>query len=133
MDYGLDTSALMRILTLQPQPLAFKVVARVAEIVETGGILHVSDLAVFEAYYALQHSYAAEKGNAISYLLALSRQLGFRFSDNAVSALSKPNAATMSPGMVDCMIAGEYSAHGLRVLACEKDFRRFPNAEVVTE
>lgn len=86
---------------------------------------------VSEAYHALQHHYGATKENAISYLRTLSRQPGFIFSDNAIAALAKPDAATMSPGMVDCMIAGEYRGRGLRILACEKDFRRFPDAEVI--
>lgn len=31
------------------------------------------------------------------------------------------------------MIAGEYQTRGLRVLSCEKDFRKLPDAEVVTD
>ena len=132
-DFGIDTSALVRILTRQPPLLAEKVKDRIEDILDSGATIFVSNLVVSEAYVVLQRFYHATKEDAIAALLALSRQPGFAFSENALSALSKPNAATMSPGLVDCMIAGEYSAHGLRVLACEKDFRRFPNAEVVTE
>ena len=131
MDVGLDTSVLMRILTLQPQPLADHTWMRLKTILDGGGTAFVSDLVVFEAYYALQHFYAAGKSEAIAALLTLSRQPGFIFSDNAIAALAKPDAATMSTGMVDCMIAGEYRGRGLRILACEKDFRRFPDAEVI--
>lgn len=133
MDWGIDTSALMRLITYEPPVLAQMVSERVAAIVGDGGTIHVSSLVVSEAYHALQHHYRATKANAISYLLVLSRQPGFRFSENAVHALSQPNAATMSPGMVDRMIAGEYRERGLRILACEKDFRRFAEAEVVAE
>ena len=131
MDFGIDTSALMRIITYEPPALAHKVSKRVANIIESGGTIHVSCLVVSEAYHALQHHYHATKEMAISYLFALSRQSGFKFDSEAIASLSKPNAATMSPGMVDCMIAGEYHSRGLRVLACEKDFHRFEYAEVV--
>lgn len=133
MDWGLDTSALLRIATQQPPELAATVTARVQSILESGATVFISDLVVFEAYYALQHSYHATKFEAISDLLAIAVQPGFQFSETAVAALSEPDAATMSPGMVDRMIAGEYRSRGLRVLACEKDFRRLPDAEVVSE
>ena len=133
MDWGIDTSALMRMITYEPPSLANKVSEKVASIIEGGGTIHVSCLVVSEAYHALQHHYHATKENAIFYLLALSRQPGFHFDSEAIASLSRPNAATMSPGMVDCMIAGEYRSRGFRVLACEKDFRRLEDAEVVSE
>lgn len=133
MNWGFDTSALLRIITKEPPELALRVAARIESILEAGETVSVSDLAVFEAYYALQHSYRMTKANAIADLLALSRQPGFVFSETAIAALSEPNAATMSPGLVDRMIAGEYRARGLRVLSCEKDFRKLPDAEVVTD
>ena len=106
MNWGLDTSALLRIVTKEPPELALRVAARIESILEAGETVSVSDLAVFEAYYALQHSYRMTKANAIADLLALSRQPGFKFSETAVAALSEPNAATMSPGLVDRMLAG---------------------------
>ena len=132
MDWGLDTSALVRILTQQPPELAERVITRVASILDEGSVFFVSDTVVSEAYYVLQHFYGATKEDAVSDLLEFSRQPGFHFSWQAVSALSQPNPATMSPGLVDRMIAGDYRAQGLRVLACEKDFRRLPDAEVVS-
>ena len=133
MDWGLDTSVVLRILTGDPVETATNVAKRIAAIVDGGARVHVSDTVVGEAYYALQHHYAATKEKAILRLLELSRQPGFMFSEYAVAALAQPHAATMSPGLVDRMIAGEYRARGLRVLSCEKDFRRLPDAEVVAE
>lgn len=132
-DFGIDTSALVRILTRQPPLLAEKVKDRIEDILNSGATIFVSNLVVSEAYIVLQRFYHATKEDAISLLLGLSQLPGFEFDSEAVSALSKSNAATMSPGMVDCMIAGEYAERGLRILACEKDFRRFPGAEVIEE
>ena len=131
MDWGLDTSALLRIATQQPADLAASVTDRIQSILDGGATVCVSDLVVFEAYYALQHSYHATKAEAITAILAISRQPGFKFSETAISALSRPNADRMSPGLIDRMIAGEYAACGLRVLSCEKDFRRLEGAEGV--
>lgn len=61
MDYGLDTSALMRLATQQPPELAERVTARIQSVLDAGAAIHVSDLVVMEAYYALQHSYHATK------------------------------------------------------------------------
>lgn len=133
MDWGIDTSALLRVITEDPPSTAEKVIERIEDIWADGGTVLVSDLVVSEAYFAMQRHYRKTKAEAIAALLVLSRQPGFRFSENAVHALSQPNAATMSPGMVDRMIAGEYRERGLRILACEKNFRRFAEAEVVAE
>ena len=43
MDFGMDTSALMRILTGQPAELAEKVLDEVGKIIDAGGTLHVFD------------------------------------------------------------------------------------------
>ena len=44
MTYGLDTSAVLRLLTGEPQELALRVVHRVMEIFRSGGFCTVSDL-----------------------------------------------------------------------------------------
>ena len=131
MEYGLDTSALLRILPTDPPALAEKVAATLQGIVAEGGILHVSDTVVCEAYHALQHHYCSTKENAISDLRSLSQTPGFRFSDGAKAALAEPNAARMSPGLVDRMIADGYAAEGFRTVSCEKSFRKIPGAVVV--
>ena len=133
MDYGLDTSALLRIVTSDPPNLAVKVARAVQLIVEDGGTLHVSDSVVQEAYFALQHHYGATKENAVADLLAIANAEGFSFSTGAKAALSEPNAARMAPGLVDRMIVADYDAQGFRTLSCEKSFRRLPSALVITE
>ena len=131
MDFGMDTSALMRILTGQPAELAEKVLDEVGKIIDAGGTLHVSDTVVSEAYYSFQHHYHKTKEEAVAGLLTLSQAAGFRFSDGAKAALAEPNAARMSPGLVDRMIADGYAAEGFRTVSCEKSFRKIPGAVVV--
>ena len=133
MDCGLDTSALMRIVTTDPPEIARAVAKTLESIVASGGTIHVSDMVVQEAYHALQFHYGATKENAISDLLALSKTPGFLFSEGAKSALAQPNAAHMSPSLMDRMIASDYSAQGLQTISCEKSFRRLPTAIVVSE
>lgn len=133
MDCGLDTSALMRIVTTDPPGIARAVARTLESIVASGGTIHVSDMVVQEAYHALQFHYGSTKENAVADLLALSKTPGFRFSDGAKAALAQPNAAHMSPGLVDRMIAAGYSAQGLQTISCEKSFRRLPSAVVVSE
>ena len=61
----------------------------------------------------------------------LSLQRGFEFSDEAKRALALPNIAKASPGFVDRLIHGEQVARGVKVLSCEKDFRKLPDTELL--
>ena len=133
MDCGLDTSALMRIITTDPPEIARAVAKTLEGILSEGGTVHISDMVVQEAYHALQFHYGATKDNAIADLLALAKTPGFRFSDGAKAALSQPNVARTSPGLVDRMIVADYSAQGLQTISCEKSFRRLPSAFVVNK
>lgn len=54
-------------------------------------------------------------------------------SETADATPVESNVTSMSPGLVVRLIAGEYAARGLRVLSCEKDFRRLEGAEVVCD
>ena len=133
MDYGLDTSALLRIVTSDPHGLAVKVARTLQLIVESGGTIHVSDSVVQEAYFALQHHYGATKEDAVADLREISNAQGFIFTDGAKDALAEPNAARMAPGLVDRMIASDYDTRGFRTISCEKSFRRLENTLVIVE
>ena len=68
---GLDTSALVRIISGEPPELAEKVARRVAGIIDGGGTCLVGDIAAFEAYYALQQFYGMTKGEVLGHLREL--------------------------------------------------------------
>ena len=61
--------------------------------------------------------------------------LKFDISDReeAKAALATPEVWKASPGFIDRMLAGEYSAKGYRTLSCEKSFRKLDFAEVMKE
>ena len=131
MRYALDTSVLVRILTGLPQPLAANVAMALEKKRRAGDSFVVSNLVLSEAYYAVQHHYGVDKAAALVALRELSLQRGFEFSDEAKDALALPNIAKASPGFVDRLIHGEQVARGVKVLSCEKDFRRLPDTELL--
>ena len=133
MTYGLDTSVVLRILTGVPAPLAASVVERIERLCDEGNDFFVSDIAVCEAYHAMQHFYGNTKEEAILALQALSREPGFAFSAEAMDALGVPEAWKASPGFVDRMLAAEYASRGYVTLSCEKSFRKLELAEVIRE
>ena len=71
MNVGLDTSALVRIISGEPPELAEKVARRLAEILDGGGECEIADIAAFEAYYALQHFYGMTKAETLEHLRRL--------------------------------------------------------------
>lgn len=131
MRYALDTSVLVRILTGLPQPLAANVAMALEKKRRAGDSFVVSNLVLSEAYYAVQHHYGVGKAAALEALRVLSLQRGFEFSDEAKRALALPNIAKASPGFVDRLIHGEQVARGVKVLSCEKDFRKLPDTELL--
>ena len=131
MRYALDTSVLVRILTGLPQPLAANVAMALEKKLRAGDSFVVSNLVLSEAYYAVQHHYGVDKVAALEALRVLSLQRGFEFSDEAKRALALPNIAKASPGFIDRLIHGEQVARGVKVLSCEKDFRKLPDTELL--
>lgn len=132
MNIGLDMSALVRIISGEPQALAEKVARRLMGTIEGGGVCEVSDIAAFEAYYALQQFYGMTKGEVLGHLRTLSVTPGFRFSPIVSAVLETPNLAHASPGFIDRVIAEGYRAHDVTTISCEKSFRKLPLAEVVS-
>ena len=131
MTYGLDTSVVLRILTGRPQPLADIVSERIGHILEEGGDFFVADMAILEAYHALQHFYGSTKEEAVLALRSLAQEPGFAVSPEAMSALDTPNAWKASPGMIDRMIANGYAAKGYVTVSCEKSFSKLDLTEVI--
>lgn len=130
---GLDTSALVRIISGEPPELAEKVARRLAGIIDGGGTCLVGDIAAFEAYYALQQFYGMTKGEALGHLRELAATPGFRFSRTVAAILQIPNLDRANPGFIDRVLAAGYRAAGAATLSCEKSFKKLPNAIVVPE
>ena len=55
----------------------------------------------------------------------------YSFTPEAVATLALPDIERAAPGFVDRLIHGEQHRQGVRVLSCEKKFRKLPDAEIV--
>ncbi len=131
MTAGLDSSVLVRIVSGLPREQAEAVALRIGQILDGDGVCEVSDIAVIEAYYALQQFYGMTKKQVLGHFRTLSLTPGFRFSPEASAALATPNVERASPGFIDRILAAGYRARGATTLSCEKSFRKLPLAEVV--
>ena len=131
MTYGLDTSVVVRLLVSEPPALAAKAKDFVEAALDEGHLFYISDLAISETYFVLQHHYGKTKESAISSIQAIQEMPGFSFSPEAKAALDTPEAWKASPGFVDRMIAAEYAAKGFVTVSCEKDFRKLDFTEVI--
>ena len=131
MTYGLDTSVVVRLLVSEPPALAAKAKDFVEAALDEGHLFYISDLAISETYFVLQHHYGKTKESAISSIQAIQEMPGFSFSPEAKAALNTPEAWKASPGFVDRMIAAEYAAKGFVTVSCEKDFRKLDFTEVI--
>jgi len=130
VNFGCDTSFLLRILTNHPLPLAAEVISEAYVRVKRGDVFEISDLVLSEAYYALQVSYGLSKSDALKCLKAISVAKGFKVSDRAREILQMTSLEKARPGFVDRLIHAEYSGAGRKTVACEKSFHKLVNTEV---
>ena len=97
-------------------------------------VLDVCDLAVSEAYFALQHSYGLSKEDALDALMKLSEHPGFRLSRQTTTALRTADLAKAKPGFIDRVIHGTYVADDdSMMLTCEKGAKKLANVEVIKD
>lgn len=133
MTYGLDTSAVLRLLMCEPPSLAQKVKNRVAVLLSEGHDFELSDLVVSEIYYALQDYYELSKKEAIALIRAVAGTPGFSVSGGVKAALDLPDLHKAAPGFMDRVLAAGYAAKGHVTISCDKDFRKLDLAEVIKE
>ena len=134
MNYGADTSVVLRVLTGQPESLAMSVRERLEALWFNGAVLDICDLVVSETYFALQHSYGLTKECALHALAKLAAHPGFRLSRQAAASLRTPNLAKSSPGFLDRIIHATYvMSEDSVMLTCERDAKRLANVEVIKD
>ena len=133
MTYGLDTSAVLRLLMCEPPSLAQKVKDRVDALLADGHDFEMSDLVVSEIYYALQDYYGQSKKEAIELIRAIANTPGFFVSQGVRSALELPDLHKAAPGFMDRVLAAGYASKGRVTISCDKDFRKLDLAEVIKE
>jgi len=128
--FGLDTSAVLRLLTGQPPAQAKRAFALVNEAREAGRRAIVSDLVVSEAYFALHTHYHVPKRQAVHQLLKL-LQSGLvepELTGCALDALQAMATGPQKPGFVDRLIHAQYARLGARSVSFDRAFRKLTNA-----
>lgn len=129
--FSLDTSVLLRLLIGEPQD-QHRVAMKFLSVQRSlGAEVHVADLVLAEAYFALQSYYGMPKADALAALLLFVRHAGVSVSPHAVSILSTPNLATANPGFVDRLIHGGSHSAGLTLVSFEKAAKKLPSTKVL--
>lgn len=132
MNYGLDTSALLRLLTGEPDALARAVAAVVQDLLSTQSRLEVSSLVLSEAYFALQYHYQIPKEEALRILGAFFASAPIRPQGRALEILQQPALHKAKPGFVDRLIYADYSEAGLDLLTCERAAATLGHTRLIT-
>ncbi len=126
LQYGVDTSVLVRLIAREPQGDFEHCVRRLVALIEERGCeIFASNQAIGEAYAALMHHYDIISADARTGLRdALTSGLVAPLNGPAViEALS----ASGGPGLFDRLIADDYSKAGLEVLTLDRKMATLSN------
>ncbi len=124
---GIDTSILVRLCTGEPAHDFDRVVAALTHLVDVEhAAMFASHMVIGEAYIALQHHYAVSKTDAKAALRSvltsgLVAPLG---GDAVLEALASQRGC----GLLDRLIALQYSADQLGTLTLDRKMAALPNA-----
>lgn len=129
---SLDTSCVLRLLVAQPPELFRIASVFLAEQHAAGGGIHVSDLVLTEAYFALQAFYQLSKSEAIDAIVSFGVASGVTLTATAREVLALPNLASAKPGFVDRLIHGESHAAGHTLVTFEKAAKKLPATLVLS-
>ena len=127
----LDTSVLLRLLVGEPEDQHQVAMKFLTAQLRQGAEVHVADLVLAEAYFALQSYYGMPKTDALNALLLFVRHGGVSVSPSVVKVLSTPNLATASPGFVDRLIHGASHSSGRTLVTFEKAAKKLPATMVL--
>ena len=117
--FGIDTSVLVRLLSGDPATDFERCVSRLSALVEGDGAeAFASNQVIGEAYVAVQHHYGVSKADARAGLADVLR--GGLVSPLNGRAIFEALEASGGPGLLDRLIADEYSRAGLEVLTLDR-------------
>ena len=129
--YGLDTSVFVRLLTGHPESDFKKTVAVLKKLHEADPAteLAVSNQVIGEAYVTLQHHYEISKANARTAIMHL-------FSNGSVAPLNGQSVIDIfkkegSAGLIDRLIAQDYSYHNVSTLTNDKRMAKLEGVELL--
>ncbi len=127
--YGIDTSVLVRLLTLQPAEDSAYCVQQLTALVESGAEVFASNQVIGEAYVTVQHHYGVSRTDArIALLRALRSGLVAPLNRSAVIAALEVSGG---PGLFDRLIADDYSRADLQVLTLDRKMASLPDARLL--
>ncbi len=117
--FGIDTSVLARLLSGDPAADFERCMSRLSALVEDGGAeVFASNQVIGEAYVAVQHHYGVTKADARAGLVEVLRSgLVSPLNGRAVFAALE---ASGGPGLLDRLIADDYSRAGLEALTLDR-------------
>lgn len=130
--FSLDTSVVLRLLVGEPDDLFQVAFAFLEEQLAAGATVHISDLVLAEAYFALQSFYHIPKKEALETLAVFILQSGVSASPAAISVLTMPNLATAKPGFVDRLIHGVSQSGGATLVTFEKAAKKLPGTRILS-
>jgi predicted nucleic acid-binding protein len=130
---GLDTSAMMRILTGEPEEQARVTQEFVRSSMLQGKRLVVSDLVVSEAYFALVAHYGVSKREAVDGLLELLESGAIHACQGAgaVQVLHEMKSSGQKPGLIDRLIHAHYASLPEHLATFEKASGKLSGAQVL--
>lgn len=129
--YELDTSVLMRLLVAAPADQAASATAFIDRCKVSGAKLHVSNLALAEAYFALQRHYGVRKETALEMLRLFALHSGVECTASARKLLKGANLARANPGFVDRLIHAEARAQHRELVSFEKAAGKLERVKVI--
>ena len=112
----LDTSVVLRLLVAEPAVQYEKASVFVSQSLKRGARVHVGDLVLAEAYFALQSFYGLSKKDSLKALGLFVEHSGVLVDPATAAILRQPNLASAKPGFVDRLIHGGCRRQG-RVFA----------------
>ena len=130
-NYGIDTSVFVRLLTGHPEADFTKTAKALERLFaeDAAAQLFVSNQVIGEAYITLQHFYEISKADARKAMLAL-------FSAGVVQPLNGHAVIeilekTTGAGLLDRLIAQEYTARNFEVLTNDKRMARLDGCQLL--
>lgn len=129
--HELDTSVLMRLLVAAPADQAAVATAFIDRCKVGGVRVHVSNLALAEAYFALQRHYGVRKDTALEMLKLFALHSGVECAPSALRLLKGANLSRANPGFIDRLIHAEARAHHRQLVSFEKAAGKLEGAKVI--
>lgn len=129
--YGIDTSILVRLLTGEPVADFEKTVSRLKSLLqkEPGAALFASNQVIGEAYIVLQHHYRVTKLAARQALLSV-LESGLVAPLHGSDVLDILRVET-GCGLMDRLIANDYSAKNITTLTHDRKMAHLPGARLL--